>query len=194
MASSVVRLPTPQPQVTPPGTWPIPGDVPDIKAIIADQSATIAAQAALLDAYQGNLNAVQNPPPGTAATGTGSTAGASTSLNVNAVTGVIIVGATVTDTGGANLIPTGTEVLGQISGTPGMAGAYLLNNAVTIGSEALSFTPPPPQTTWPTPTDAYTLLLVQQMQATVSRIQSALLQAYLDLLNVSMTTPPPTGP
>ena len=174
--------------------WPIPGDVPDLETIIADQSATISAQAALIDAYQGWLDSLQNPQPGTPASGTGTTAGSSTSLAINAVTGVIIVGSTVTSTGIVT-IPTGTIVLGQISGSPGGVGSYLLNNAVNIATaQALSFTPPPPATTWPSPTDAPTLMLVQQMQASVLRIQSALLQAYQDLLNTSQTPAPPTGP
>lgn len=201
MAQAIRAVPTvtssPAPASTP--VWPIPGDAPDLETIIGDQADTIAAQAALIDAYQGVLNAAQNPPPGTPATGTGTTAGSSTSLSVNAVTGIIIVGATVTDIPvppAASLIPTGTIVLGQISGTPGMAGSYLLNNAVNIPStgDALTFTPPPPKTTWPTPTDSPTLMLIQQTQVAVIRMQSSLLQNYQELLNLSQTTPPATGP
>lgn len=198
MAQAVARLPTtrslPMPMAAP--VWPIPGDVPDIETIIADQAETIQAQAALIDAYQGTLNAIQNPPPGTPATGTGTTSGSSTSLNVNAVTGVIVGRAAVTDPLGGTGIPAGTIVLGQISGTPGGVGSYLLNNAVNLATPGitLNFTPPPPATTWPTPTDAPTLMLIQQTQTAVLRMQTSLLQQYQELLNLSQTTPPPTGP
>lgn len=177
--------------------WPIPGDVPPVEAIIQDQAAVIEDQEALLHDYQGVLNAAQNPAPGTAAAGTGAITTASTSLSVSGVTGAnIVVGATVNDaTVPTPLTPPGTIVLGQISGTTGSGGVYLLNKAVTYPATiALTFTPPPSASTWPTPTDAPTLMLIQQQQTAVLRMQSSLIQAYQDLLNVSQTAAPPTGP
>lgn len=180
------------PQTTATTTWPIPGDVPDIEAIITDQAAAIADQAALIDAYQGALNAAQNLPPGIAAVGNGSTTGSSTSLVVTGVTSAnIVTGATVTGTG----VPAGVTILGQISGTAGSSGTYLTSAALTIATAIpLTFTPPPLPSSWPTPTDAPTLMLIQQQQTAVLRMQSSLIQAYQDLLNLSQTAAPPTGP
>lgn len=184
-------------QVTPAAVaiWPIAGDVPDLETIIADQAETIAANAVLIDAYQANLNTAQNPPPGTASTGTGDTAGiASTSVTVNAIVGTITKGATITTAVTAVTIPPNTTVLGQISGTTGGNGVYLVSNPVTLTAVPLTFTPLPPPSTWPTPNDAPTLLLITQQQSSILRTQSALLQHYVDLLNTSQTTAPPTGP
>ena len=44
------------------------------------------------------------------------------------------------------------------------------------------------------PTDADTLNAIVQAQTAVIRNQTALLQQYQDLLNVSQTPAPPTGP
>lgn len=186
-------VPMPQAGVTPLDMWPITPDAPDIRAIVEDQAATIAAQAALIDAYQTNLNTAQAGTPGTAATGSGTTTGASTSVTIASAQGTIVVGATVTGTG----IPTSpaTKVLGQISGTTGSNGVYLLNNAVNLATATtLTFTPPPSPSTWPSASDSDTLLSIQQIQTAVLRVQSALLQHYIDLLNTSAVPQPPTGP
>lgn len=184
------------PQTTAAATWPIPGDVPPLDTIIADQAETIAAQAVLIDAYQGVLNTAQNPPPGTAAVGTGAITTASTSLSVSGVSAAnIVTGATVTDATVPPITPAGTIVLGQISGTPGSGGVYLLNKPVTYAATiALTFTPPPGVSSWPTPTDAPTLELIREQQTAVLRLQSSLIQSYQDLLNLSETAAPPTGP
>lgn len=180
-------------------TWPIAGDVPDLNAIVDDQAETIAAQEALLHAYQGVLNTAQNPVPGTAATATG-TAAASPNGNQltvsGTITGTIVIGATVADAGATTTIPAGTTIQGQISGTAGGAGVYLTNQATTAAATALKFTPPAPPafTGWPTPQDAPTLNQIVQTQTAVIRVQTALLQHYQDLLNISQTPAPPTGP
>lgn len=171
--------------------WPIAGDAPSLETIVADQAKTISAQEALLHAYQGNLNAAQSPPAGTAATGNGTTTGSSTSVVVTTVTGTIVANAAVTGVG----IPTGTTVLGQISGTTGGAGTYLLSTPVNLATAVmLTFTPTGGVSTWPLPGDAPTLQLIVQQQTAILRTQSALLQHYQDLLNTSQTPAPPTGP
>lgn len=176
-------------------TWPIPGDVADIGVIIDDQAATIAAQEVLLHAYQTDLNSAQQLPPATAATGNGTagTGATANQLTVSSVVGTIVNGAVLTDGGS---VPAGTTILGQISGTAGGAGVYLTSAATTASNVPITFTPPPPAfaSTWPTPTDAPTLMAIQQAQTTVLRLQSSLLQAYQELLTVSQTAPPPTGP
>lgn len=193
-ASQTLPQPSPFAAAAPSAaSWPIPGDVPDIEAIIAEQASTITDQEALLHAYQTNLNTVQSPPPGPAATGTGTASGTpANNLAVTAVTGTIQQGATVTGAG----IPAGaaTTILGQVSGTTGGAGTYLTSQATSALSSALTFTPPSAPSTWPTPTDAPTLMSIQQAQSAILRVQSALLQHYQDLLNVSQTPAPPSGP
>jgi hypothetical protein len=68
--------------------------------------------------------------------GTGT--GTGTSLAVTAVTGVIVVGATVAGTG----VPAGTTITSQVSGTTGGAGTYDTSVATTAAAAALTFTPP----------------------------------------------------
>lgn len=180
----------PSPFVTTP-VWPIPGDVPDLLAIVGDQAETIAAQAVLIDAYQGNLNAVQNPPPAAPATGNGAVVTNTTSLPVTGVVGTIVTGAAVGNTGNA-VAPT---VLGLITGTAGSNGTYLLSAPVTLASvTALTFTAPAGTSTWPIPRDADTLNAIVQAQTAILRTQGALLQHYQDVLNTSEVPVPPTGP
>lgn len=175
----------PNPTIAAP-VWPIAGDVPDLLAIVIGQAGTIASQEALLHAYQGNLT-----PAATPATGTGAIVTASTSLAVSAVTGTIVTGAVVT----GSVIAGTVTVLGQISGTTGGAGTYLMSAPVTLAAAAvLTFTPPAGSSSWPVPRDAYTLNLIVQIQTAVLRTQSALLQHYQDLLNTSQVAAPPTGP
>ena len=174
--------------------WPITEDAPDLETIVADGAKTIAAQAVLIDEYQTVLNNAQNPLPGTAATAVASASG--TSLTVGApVTGTIAVGATVADaTTATTTVPAGTTILGQISGTTGGAGVYLTSQVTTALSTSLTFTPPPPASTWPIPGDAPTLQQIQLAQTGLIRLQTSLTQQYLDLLNISQTPIPPTGP
>lgn len=179
-----------QPSPTLAATWPVAGDAPDLKAIIADQAATIAANNALLDAYQAALDAAVNPPPGPPTTATGTATGSTLALS-NVSGPPIQNGATVT--AGA-LVPDGTVILGQISGTPGAGGNYLTNNPTTVSNTAVTIQNPPPASTWPNASDAPTLLLVVQDQLTMLRQQTALLQGYVDLLNISNTPPPASGP
>ena len=165
--------------------WPPVSNADELETIIADQWKTIAAQEALLHDMQTVLNTAQNPPSGTAATATGN-ASNSTSLTVTAqAVALIAVGSTVNGVG----VPTGTKVLGQISGTAGSNGVYLLNQAVSLTNIALTFTPPAPATTWPLPSDPATLLVISQQQTAVLRLQNALIQNYTDLLNTSETSP-----
>lgn len=166
-------------------TWPAESDGPELETIIADQWKTIAAQEVLLHDFQTVLNAAQNPQPTSAPTGTG-TASNSTSLTVAAAAGGAIVnGATIM--GGT--VPTGTTILGQISGTTGGNGVYLTSAALNLSSVPLTFKPPPPATTWPLPQDPATLLTIAQQQTAILRLQSSLMQNYVDLLNTSETSP-----
>lgn len=175
-------------------SWPVAGDAPDLLAIVTDQARTIAANAALIDAYQGNLNAAQNPPAGTPATANGAiTTGATTSISVSGTIGTIAAGATITGTG----LATAPIVIGQISGTAGSDGSYLISAAVTFAVvTGLTFTPPPAAFpgTWPIPQDQTTLNLLVQEQTAVIRTQTALIQHYQDVLNTSQVPAPATGP
>lgn len=168
--------------------WPIPEDSPELEDIVAAQAKTISEQEVLIHEYQGVLNAAQNPPSGSAATGSGTTTGSSTSVTITGANGTIAVGSVVS---GAAAVPTGTKVLGQISGTTGGNGVYLFDQPVTLATATMmTFTPPPPASTWPVPGDSHTLTLIAQQQTTVLRQQNALIQAYQDLLNSSETPAP----
>lgn len=185
-----------QAQVTA-ATWPIPGDQPDLLSIVNDQAEVLTSQEALLHAYQSALNTAQAPIVGTPATATGTAATSpnGNQLTVSAVTGTIVIGSTVKDTGTTTTVPANTIVQGQLSGTTGGAGVYLTSNATSASSTPLTFTPPStPETTWPVPQDAPTLNLIVQKQTAVARLQTALIQNYQDLLNTSQTPAPPTGP
>lgn len=114
-------------------TWPIAGDVPDLLTIVSDQAATIAASEALLHAYQGVLSAAQGSGA-VIASATGTATGAS--LTVSSVNGTIAIGSVVTST---SLIPAGTTILGQISGTTGGAGVYLTSAPTTVSATAVAF-------------------------------------------------------
>ena len=191
MAAKII--PMPNAGITPMAVWPIPGDAPSLRSIIQDQAITIKAQAALIDAYQANLNTAQTPPI-TASTpfGNGAASGTpATTLTVSGVgNGSIVVGAVIAGPG----IPTGTTIASQVSGTTGGNGVYTTSVATTAASAPLTFTPPAPPWTWPSPTDAPTLTTIQQQQTAILRMQSSLMQNYQDLLNSSMTPAPPTGP
>lgn len=168
-------------------TWPIAGDVPDLNVIVDDQARAIADQEALLHAYQGVLSTAQAPPP-TTAIGTGNT----TNLTITSITapGVILVGAAVTGTG----VPVGTTITNQQSGVFGGVGVYTTSVATTAAGAPLTFIPGGGPGAWPTPQDAATLNLIVQAQTAVLKNQTALLQQYQSLLNLSQTAAPPTGP
>lgn len=186
----LVQPPVPTQQVG--GVWPIAGDAPDLEIIIADQWHTIAAQAALIDAYQTNLNSAQNPAPPPPSTGSGTAVNTKTLALVGTSGSPIQNGASIAGTG----VPTtpAPKILGQISGTAGGDGSYLLDTVINISAVVLSISSPAAATTWPTPSDAPTLELIRQAQTGILRMQSSLLQQYMDLLNVSVTAPPATGP
>ena len=175
-------------------TWPITGDAPDLRTIVQDQAVVIKDQAALIDAYQSWLNEQQAAPtlrPAAYGNGTASASPNGTTLTVSGIAGTIIIGARVA---GAGVTTAPTTIVAQQSGTIGGNGVYTTDNPTTCNSAALTFTPPAQPMAWPLPTDAPTLLAIQQDQTSVLRIQSALLQAYLDVLNASQTPAPPTGP
>lgn len=120
---------------------------------------------------------------------------ASTSVTVTGTSGTIVPGAAVKDAG--SLVPAGTTVLGQISGTAGKDGVYLLSHPVTFAAAVLlTFAAPPAafDAGWPVPQDAPSLTLLTQTQTAILRNQNALIQHYQDLLNQSQTVPPVTGP
>lgn len=175
-------------------TWPVAGDVPSLLQIVTDQAETVASNEALLHAYQGNLNLAQNPVAGTPATANGAvTTGATTTIAVSGTIGTIVVGASV----GGTSLTTPPIVLGQVSGTTGSDGTYLLNVAVTFAVvTGLTFTPPPAAFpgTWPVPRDVVTLDLLVQQQTALIRTQTSMIQHYQDVLNTSQVAAPATGP
>lgn len=171
---------------TPAGVWPIPGDAPDLRTIVQDQARTIADKEVLLHAYQAVLNAAQANAP---ATGTGNATGTST-LTMTAVTGTILLGATVAGTG----VPAGTTITAQQSGTVGGAGVYTTSAILTLTNVALTFSPGGGAMPWPSLVDAVDLNSIMLSQTAVLRSQTALVQQYQDLLNTSSTPAPPTGP
>ena len=178
-----------QPTPTALSLWPIAGDVPDLNAITREQAKTSAAQMALIDAYQGVLANAQAVPPATA---TGTSTG-TTSLTLTTIAnGSILIGAVVAGTG----VPVGTAITAQQSGTAGQAGVYTTSAPTTLTSVALTFTPSGVAMTWPAPAvvDAATLTLIQQSQSAMLKTQTTLIQQYQDLLNISETPAPPSGP
>jgi hypothetical protein len=178
----------PQPLTPTTLTWPIAGDEPDLLTIVQAQALTVASQEALIDAYQKVLATAQLPPD---AHGTGTATG--TSLVMTAVTGVILEGAVVTGTG-IPAAPPNTVILEQTAGTEGGNGTYTTSQATTATGAALTFSPGGGPSPWPVPRDPDTLNAIVQAQTAVIRNQTALLQQYQDLLNVSQTAAPPTGP
>jgi hypothetical protein len=166
-------------------SWPQPGDATELLAIVQDQAETISAQFALLHDYQDALDAAQ-APPATQATGTASGTPATTLTLIN-VNGAILIGSSVAGVG----VPSGTTITTQQSGTLGGAGVYTTNNPTTASNSVLTFTPGGLPSTWPTPQDAPTLMLLAQQQTAVIRTQTALLQHYQDVLNTSQTPPAP---
>jgi hypothetical protein len=70
--------------------------------------------------------------------GTGTSTG-TTSLVMTAVTGTIMIGATVAGTG----VPVGVTIVGQVSGTTGGDGTYTTSAATTLTAAALTITHPP---------------------------------------------------
>jgi hypothetical protein len=169
-------------------TWPIPGDAPDLRAIAQAQAGTIADQAALIDAYQSVLKSAQ----AVIVTSVTSAASVGTALSLGVPSGgVISLGATVTGTG----IAAGTTITAQQSGVINGAGVYTTSAATTCASgTTVTVANPGVSPTWPTPTDSPTLNAVVQTQTAIIRNQTALLMQYQDLLNVSATPIPPTGP
>lgn len=168
--------------------WPIPADSANLQAIVWAQMATIAKQELLLHAYQTDLNNVQAIA---AATATGSTnPSPGTSLVLTNVVGTITAGAAITGTG----VLAGLTVVGQTSGTTGGNGTYTISASTTITAVALTFTPGGGNSKWPVSTSSDDLMLITQDQTAIIRTQTALLQQYQDLLNVSQTAAPATGP
>lgn len=171
--------------------WPIDGDAPPLLDIITAQALTIARQEALVDDYQQVLSAAQLPPNATA---TGTAAGST--LTLTAATGVILIGSVVTGAG-IPAAPPDTVILSQqqpVNGPLGGNGTYTTSQATTAAAAALTFAPGGGPSPWPTPTDADTLNSIVQAQTAVIRNQTALIQQYQDLLNVSQTAAPATGP
>ena len=96
--------------------------------------------------YYGTIGGEITPPglgitlpagtPPVTATGTGNSSG--NQLTTSAVTGTIVVGATITGTG----VPVGAVILNQVSGTTGGVGVYSMNVSATLTNAALTFTSP----------------------------------------------------
>jgi hypothetical protein len=161
--------------------WPDANDAADLLAIVQAQATTLSDQTDLFDRYQGILETAQTPAPATAtATSTGSTA-----LTLGSVTGVILIGSTITGTG----VPAALTILAQQSGTLGGAGVYTTSATTTLTSIGVTITPGGGPMPWPTPRDAPTLSLISQAQVAAIRTLSALLQHYQDILNYSQTPP-----
>jgi len=168
--------------------WPIPGDGPDLQAIVWAGMATIKNNAALIDAYQTVLNNAQAIPNATGTITNSPSPG--TTIGVTGIVGIIKIGSTVTGTG----IPANTIVVSQQSGTAGGAGNYTISNPGTASAAAATFSPGGGNPPWPAATDSDDLMLITQDQAAIIRTQTALLQQLQDLLNVSQTPAPPSGP
>ena len=181
-----------QPMPTTTSTWPIAGDTANLLAIVQAQAVVITDNNDLIQAYQTVLDTAQAAPaPLPTATGNGTAAG--TQLTVASVAGgSILVDAVVAGVG----VPTATQILNQVSGTPGGNGVYTTSVATTATSAALTFTPLPQGSPWPpvAVTDATDLNAIMQASTAIIRTQTALLQQYQDLLNSSETPPPATGP
>ena len=118
-------------------TWPIAGDVADLRAIIVEQADTIAAQNVLIQAYQTDLNNAQSA--GAVSTATGTSTG-TTSLTVASVVGAIAIGSTVM-VSGQSFVPA-LQIIGQSSGATGGAGVYLTNLPTTMTNAGLTITAP----------------------------------------------------
>jgi len=175
------------PFVTAP-VWPIPADGPDLQVIVWAQMKTITNQEALLHAYQGVLNNAQTTTP---ATGTGSSSpNPGTSVTMSNVVGSILIGATVTGTG----LPTGVTVTAQTAGTISGNGTYTVSAPISAVGLTLTFTPGGGAVSWPSSTNSDDLMMIVQDQTAIIRTQTAMLQQYQDLLNVSQTQPPASGP
>jgi hypothetical protein len=142
-------------------SWPIPGDVPSLLAIVQDQADTITAQEALLHAYQNDLNAAQAAAVTTTATGVGTASGAS--LTMTSVSGVIQVGAEISGAG----VPAGTVILNQQSGSTGGNGVYTTDQPTTASAAPLAFTPPPAQVATATATGTGNSLVVTAVTGTI---------------------------
>jgi hypothetical protein len=169
------------PAVTASSNWPDANDAADLLAIVQAQATTLADQTDLIDRYQNILEVAQAPPPATA---TGTSTG-TTALTLASVTGVVLIGSTVTGTG----VPAALTITAQQSGTLGGAGVYTTSAVTTLTSAALTITPGGGPSPWPTPRDAPTLSLISQAQVASIRTQSALMQHYQDILNYSQTPP-----
>jgi hypothetical protein len=170
--------------------WPIPADSPNLQAIVWAGMKTIAQQEALLHAYQTDLNNVQAIAP---ATGTGTnTPSPGTTLVLTGVVGLITPGAVIA---GAGVVATPPlTIVSQISGTTGGNGSYTISASAALSAVALTFTPGGGNPKWPVSTSSDDLMLIAQDQTAIIRSQTALLQQYQDLLNVSATAAPATGP
>ncbi|HEX3524515.1 MAG TPA: hypothetical protein VHT52_20800, partial [Stellaceae bacterium] len=135
------------------GTWPIPGDVPDLDAIIKAQAATIADQAALIDGYQADLAKAQAATPPGLASANGVATG--TSVVLTNVVGIVNIGAVIAGTG----VPAGTTVTGQSVGTAGGNGTYSTSVATTANGPVTFTTPIAVSTALGTSTGTTTLAL-----------------------------------
>jgi hypothetical protein len=167
---------------TPTAVWPVTGDASDLQQVVWAQAATMMEQNDLIQRYQTILENAQAVPPATA---TGNSTG-TTTLTLTGVVGVIAIGAVITGTN----IPAGTTIVALGTGTGGN-GTYITSVATTVSNTALTFTPGGGNSPWPPQTDAPDLLDISTRQTTILRSQNALINQYVDLLNVSSTTPPP---
>ena len=161
--------------------------VPAGTTILAQQSGTPGGNGTYTTSQTTtSVGAALTFTPGATATGTAT----GTSLAVTAAVGVIEIGATVGGVG----VPDGTTIVSQQSGALGGNGTYITSQPTTAAAAALIFIPVVHLTPWPVPRDADTLNAIMVAQTAVIRNQTALLQQYQDLLNVSQTAAPPTGP
>jgi hypothetical protein len=174
----------PATQATAP-TWPSSGEADELLRCVTAQAATIHQQLWLLVDYQENvLDAAQAPPPAHATLGVGS----GTNLVLTGTSGVVVIGSAVAGTN----IPANTTIVGQQSGPPGGDGTYTTSVATTANGP-LTFTPGGGPSAWPVPQDAPTLNAILTAQTAVIRNQTALIQQYQDLLNISQTPVPAGG-
>lgn len=166
--------------------WPNAGENDELLRIVQAQAVTINEQFSALFDYQTALDTAQAAPP-TMATGTAT----GTALALTGIAnGPVLIGSTITGPGIPVAPAPATTILAQTSGSAGAAGTYTTSQATTCTSALLTILPGGGASPWPAPQDVNTLNSIVQAQTAVIRNQTALIQQYQDLLNLSLTPVP----
>jgi hypothetical protein len=161
--------------------------VPAGTTVLAQQSGTTGGAGSYTTSQPTTASAapLAFAPPVSAGIATATGTGTGASLAVTAVTGTIVVNATISGSG----VPAGTLILNQMAGTAGGAGTYTTSQPTTASNVPLAFAPPATEeaSPWPTPRDAPTLMTIMQNQTALARTQAAAIQHYQEVLNSSQT-------